>query len=85
MTICSKSDTGVPNDLYERHGPIIGGAALAKALGYASTAAFRQAFRRHTVPIEVFEVPNRKGKFALTKDVNAWLENLKQNNPLKDR
>ncbi|QOZ83773.1 MULTISPECIES: hypothetical protein [Chromobacterium] len=71
----SKSQTY--NDLYARHGPLIGGADLAKVLGFNSTAAFRQALHKGNLPIEVFEVQNRKGKYALTKDVSDWLESLK--------
>lgn len=46
---------------------------LRIALGYPSMNAFRQALVRKTVPIPVFTLPKRKGKFALVKDVARWL------------
>lgn len=60
-------------DLFERHGPLIADDALRVALGYRSTEAFRQALTRKTVPILVFSVENRRGKYALVKDVAEWL------------
>jgi hypothetical protein len=52
--------------------------ALRVALGYRSTDAFRKALTRKTVPIPVFSVENRRGKYALVKDVAEWL--VKQRN-----
>jgi len=43
------------------------------ALGYSTDAAFRQSIARNTTPIPVFRIENRKGKFALTKDLAEWL------------
>ena len=60
-------------DLTDRHGPLIANEALSIALGYPSMAAFRQALARRTVPVLVFTPRNRRGKFALVKDVAAWL------------
>lgn len=53
--------------------PILSDAQLQKALGYKSISAFRQAVARNTVPVAVFAIANRKGKFALVKDVAQWL------------
>lgn len=64
-------------ELLARHGPLIGGLELAKVLNFKNMAAFRQALRRGTIPIRVFELPRRRGKFALTQDLAAWLESLK--------
>ncbi|TWO71536.1 hypothetical protein FN976_07365, partial [Caenimonas sedimenti] len=52
-------------DLFARHGPMIGGAALHAALGYPSATAFRMALARDRVPIPVFPLDHRRGKFAL--------------------
>ncbi len=49
------------------------GESLRIALGYPSKESFRQAFVRKTTPIPVFTIERRRGKFALTKDVAAWL------------
>ncbi len=66
-------------DLLTRYGsPLIGGEELRTALGYPSTEALRQALARGTVPVPVFAVPHRRGKFALVKDVAGWLARLRQ-------
>lgn len=53
--------------------PIITGDELKNALGYKSIMAFRQAMTRDTVPVPIFTIQNRRGKFALVKDVARWL------------
>ena len=63
----------IENDLIERFGIILGAKVLAKTLGYASIDALRQSIVRRTNPIPVFKLPNRRGYFALTKDVAEWL------------
>ena len=65
----------IERDLFDRYGPLIMDDALRTALGYKSTEAFRQALTRKTVPIPVFSVENRRGKYALVKDVAIWLAN----------
>ena len=67
-------------ELFDRHGPLMTGEHLAKALGYQSLEAFRIAFRRKTVPIPAFPIEKRKGKFALTKDVAFWLAEQRSEN-----
>jgi hypothetical protein len=64
-------------NLHLQFGPLIGGKDLVRNLGYKSAAAFRQAVRRGTLPVEVFEIPNRRGKFALTSDIERWLAGVK--------
>jgi hypothetical protein len=60
-------------DLFNRHGPMIGQEHLWQALGYSSIDAFRQAEARQTLPVRVFPLERRRGKFALVKDVALWL------------
>jgi hypothetical protein len=64
-------------DLLHRYGPMIGHDDLRQALGYVSTDAFRQALSRDQVPVPVFPVPYRRGKYALSKDVAHWLARLR--------
>jgi len=64
------------NELLARHGPLIGGQELAKVMNFKNMAAFRQALRRGTIPVRVFELPGRRGKFAMTQDLVAWLASL---------
>lgn len=66
------------NELMGRHGPLISNDDLRVALGYVSMDAFRQAFARKTMPIPVFPLPNRRGKFALVKDVAVWLSQQRE-------
>jgi hypothetical protein len=66
-------------ELTQRYGPLISGDDLRRVLGYSSPEAFRQALARKTMPIPVFAIPNRRGKFALTKDVAIWLAEQREN------
>lgn len=63
--------------LTSAYGPIVGGEKLAQLLGYPSNEAFRQALNRGQLPIETFNIPHRRGKFAYTEDIAAWLSSLK--------
>lgn len=61
------------SDLFDRYGPVIGGKNLSEALGYRSVDAFRQAACRKTVPVPIFTIENRRGRFALVSEVAQWL------------
>lgn len=63
----------IEKGLISAHGPLISNDALRSALGYCSKEAFRQALSRGTVPIPVFSLEKRRGKFALARDVAHWL------------
>lgn len=58
------------------YGPIVGGARLSRALGYPSPEAFRQALVRGRVPVPVFTIPGRRGKFAHVRDIARWAHQL---------
>lgn len=61
-------------DLLNLYGALmINGIDLQKALGFPSTDAQRQAIVRKTLPIKIFGLPNRRGKFALVKNIAQWL------------
>ena len=60
-------------ELIDRYGPLVSNDALRVVLGYASKDAFRQALSRNTVPVPIFPIENRRGKFALARDVAIWL------------
>jgi hypothetical protein len=62
--------------LYEEYGPLIGGPNLVKVLGFRTNAAFRRAEKIGNIGVDVFEIEGRKGKFARTEDVEAWLNKL---------
>lgn len=65
-------------DLLTRHGPIMSGKVLSGALGYPTNNAFRQALARNIVPVPVFKIAHRRGKFALSKDVAIWVATQRQ-------
>lgn len=72
--------SGVENneDLLSRimttiHGPLLAGDVLVKTLGYSSSGALRQASLRDMVPVTLFDIPERKFKYALCAEVAEWL------------
>jgi hypothetical protein len=71
------ASTDVAQDMHayllERHGPLMGGEALWRALGYSSVDAFRKAVQRKTIAVNTFSLPHHRGRFAKTTDVAQWL------------
>lgn len=70
--------THLEKNLMLQHGPIVSNQTLSELLGYPSRDAFRQAVSRGTIPIPIFDIENRKGKFALITDVAAWLADQRE-------
>ncbi len=68
------------SELENKHGQLIGGADLYRTLGFKTAIAFKQAHARNCLPVSVFNLPNRKGKFAFTRDIATWLERLNESN-----
>lgn len=60
--------------LLQEHGPLLCASVAAKVLGYKSTDALRQARIRRRLPIPMFTIEGRRGWFASTQIVAAWLE-----------
>ncbi len=58
--------------------PLLGGKRLRGLLGFESGEAFRAAIRTGRVPVALFKIPGRKGWFAQSDDVSAWLSSLRQ-------
>jgi len=63
----------IEDALLRIYGPMLSGDSLRTALGYPSMEAFRQALSRDSVPVPVFSIKQRRGKFALVRDVAKWL------------
>lgn len=63
--------------LLQRYGPVVGQDELRQALGYSSQDAFRQALARGRLPVPVFSIAGRRGKYALSKDIALWLAQLR--------
>jgi hypothetical protein len=56
--------------------PLLGGEQLRSALGFRSSDAFRAAIRSGRVPVELIKIDGRKGWFAKSAAVAAWLDSL---------
>ncbi|CAD0264314.1 conserved hypothetical protein [Pseudomonas veronii] len=61
------------DDLVDRYGLMLGSTALWRELGYTSHEAFRKAKQRGRIEVPLFDVPNRRGSFALSKEVATWI------------
>lgn len=59
--------------LTERYGLMLPSRVLWKLLGYPSTDAWRKAIQRKTIPVQIFQIPERNGYFALSRDVAVWI------------
>ncbi|MCP3850419.1 MAG: hypothetical protein GY694_09315 [Gammaproteobacteria bacterium] len=67
-------------DLLKLYGsPMLSGEKLQRAMGYRTVDALRQAILRKTIPVKVFKLANRRGQYALVKDVALWLANQARN------
>lgn len=62
------------SDLAVEHGPLMDAAATAKALGFRSQDALRQARRDGRLPIAMFRLQGRRGWYASTQAVIDWLD-----------
>jgi hypothetical protein len=63
-------------DAYLPRTPLISASETARLLGYPSTGALAKARQTGRLPIAMFQVPGRRGWFAATQTVRAWLESL---------
>lgn len=67
---------GIQEDLLARHGELMTGEPLRRALGFASERSFLRAARCKNLPVPIFELAGRRGRFARTRDVAQWLNSL---------
>ncbi len=65
--------------ILEKYGWLVSGPDLYGLLGYKTKVAFNQAYRRGTINVPVFDIANRRGKFALTKDIAEWMTDCRFN------
>lgn len=84
QTAILKLTKSLEYELINRYGPMLGGANLSKVMGYPSSKAFAQAMARGQLPIPVFPLAHRRGKFALTKDVAQWMAEQRQSVSTED-
>lgn len=75
--ISAEGDADIaPHFLEREHGPLLGTPTLWRVLGFTTGDAFRKALQRNTVPVPVFQLPNRRGRFAHTRQVIEWLRQV---------
>jgi hypothetical protein len=60
-------------DLLARHGVLMDGRALAALFKFGSSRSFRRAAQNGALPVSVFRIAGRRGWFARSRDVAAWL------------
>lgn len=61
------------SDLLARHGELMDGAALMALLHMNHERTLRRAIAANALPVSVFRLAGRKGWYARTRDVAAWL------------
>ena len=67
------------SDLMGKHGPTMTGEDLLRALGYTSKDGLRQSVVKKTVPVPLFNMEHRRGKFSLVKEVARYLAEQRYN------
>ncbi|MCP1373830.1 hypothetical protein [Dyella lutea] len=72
-------------DTYLPRVPVISAAETARLLGYPSTGALAKARQTGRLPIEMFQMPGRRGWFAATASVRAWLQEVMTGGSAKDQ
>lgn len=55
------------------HGDLMDGRALTALFKFSSSRSFRRSAAKGLLPVSVFRMPGRRGWFARTRDVAAWL------------
>jgi hypothetical protein len=65
-------------ELVDRHGELVSQQQLGRLLGYSNAGAIRKARERGGLPVATFFVPGRRGRFAFTRDLAAWLIELRR-------
>ena len=71
--------------LVATYGAVVGGKELARALGFRTQSAFRKALNRGALSVQLFQMPGRRGRFALCTELATWLWNQRQDSYLPDR
>lgn len=62
--------------LIARHGELMDTLALSNLLKFGNTRSFRRAAVQGHLPFRVFHIDGRRGWFARTGDVAAWLAKI---------
>lgn len=62
----------------DRYGEIMKAKEVAELFRYKSDRAFVRAAERGSLPVRVFQVPGRRGRFVETRSVAAWMTRVLQ-------
>lgn len=65
--------------LMREYGMVLSPARTARLLGYKSTGSLARARLRGRLPVRMFTIPGRRGWFANTTEVAAWLTQMSSN------
>lgn len=76
------SEAELAASLVATYGPVVGGKELARALGFRTQSAFRKALDRGALSVKIFEMPGRRGRFALSTELATWLWRQRQESNL---
>jgi hypothetical protein len=68
------SSKNLAEQLIGAYGPTLGGRDLYSALGFKTYSAFYRSMQRNEIGVNIFNLPGRRGWFALTTGVAEWLE-----------
>lgn len=71
--ITSDNSNEMVEQLVKQYGPLLSGTDLRTILGYKAASTFNRAKRLNLIEVNIFQMPNRRGSFALTIDVAEWL------------
>lgn len=61
-------------ELFIPRTPILNAVEAARLMGFPSSEALTKARQTGRLPIPMFQIPGRRGWFAATHVVKAWLE-----------
>jgi hypothetical protein len=76
------SEAELTASLVATYGAIVGGKELARALGFRTQSAFRKALDRGALSVTIFQIPGRRGRFALSTELATWIWRQRQDSNL---
>lgn len=67
-------DVSMTERLMREHGPLLSASVVAKLLGFKNPDGLRQARYRQRLPVPMFTIEGRRGWYASTETVAAWID-----------
>lgn len=75
----------VERELLARFGEVLHGRDVAPLLGYRSARAFARAAEAGFLPVPIFRMAGRRGWFARTRELAAWLSGSERRRPAEPK